>query len=113
MDYNWDLERDIVQGFVSNQEEIRQWIQRMLLTERNMFPQYSDQYGIEFHALRGQKPQFMAVHMKKSIEDAILVREDIRSVGNFEFHVQRDQLHLSFTVYTIYGTFDQQVEIPL
>lgn len=114
IDYNWDMEQDQIMGFVSDQQEIRQWVQRVLLTERNLFPQYSDQYGIEYRPYQGSYPSIVLVHLKDSIEQALTIRSEIQGISNFDYQTDRSRpgvLQISFMVNTIYGSFPQSMEV--
>ena len=116
MDYKWDMEHDQVQGFCKDQEAIARWIQRVLLVERNTYPQYEDSYGVEMEHLKG-KPAiyqgFTMANLKRTIEEALLVREEILSVENFQFQTvegQPDAIHVQFQVNTLFGSFLHQFQ---
>ena len=53
-DYDWEIGSNVVGTIISGERQIHQWIQRVLSTERNLYPQYSSDYGIEFEHLKNR-----------------------------------------------------------
>lgn len=117
MDYNWDMERDVVSGFCENQEELKRWIQRTLLTERNTFPQYSGNYGVEIDHLKGLPAthhQMVLSNLFNTISEALRVRDEILNLTDFQVNTvegQKNAISVTFHVYTIYGNFSQEFQM--
>lgn len=116
MDYDFDLQEDrSSSNFCKDQVALARWIQRALLTERNTYPQYSDNYGVELEHLKGTPriyQNYRNLNIQDTIEDALLVREEIRSVDHFSFKDvpnQPDAIQITFQVHTIYGEWYQQM----
>ena len=114
MDYNWDMEKDIVSGFCEDQEELKRWIQRTILTERNTYPQYTSNYGVEIVHLMGLPAthnQMVLSNLFNTIYEALRVRDEILNVTDFQVNTneeQKDSIVVTFHVHTIYGTFSQE-----
>ena len=114
MDYNWDMEKDVVSNFCFDREELQQWIQRTLLTERNTFPQYTSNYGVEFEHLKGMPATYNPYILSNTyttIKEALRVRREILDVTDFQSNILEenpDAIEITFQVHTIYGNFTQE-----
>ena len=103
VDYNTgQLTGRIVEGL----EAIKVWIWLVLQTPRYRYYIYTWDYGNEFEDLIGQgyTEEHMTTEAKRMTEECLLINENIRSISDFTIEMQNDQLTVSFTANTIYGS---------
>lgn len=84
----------------------------VLQTARYRYYIYSWDYGNEFEELigRGYSEEYINAEAQRMTEDCLLVNENIESITDFSVGMENDQLTISFTANTIYGTiqFDNE-----
>lgn len=97
---------------VEGVEAIKVWIWIALQTPRYRYYIYSWDYGNEFEDLigRGYSEEYINTEVQRMTEDCLLVNEHIESITDFSVTIENDQLTISFTANTIYGTiqFDNE-----
>ena len=97
---------------VEGVEAIKVWIWLALQTPRYRYYIYSWDYGNEFEDLigRGYSEEYINTEVQRMTEDCLLVNEHIESITDFSVTMENDQLTISFTANTIYGTiqFDNE-----
>ena len=97
---------------VEGVEAIKVWIWLVLQTPRYRYYIYSWDYGNEFEELigRGYSEEYINAEAQRMTEDCLLVNEHIESITDFSVGMENDQLTISFTANTIYGTiqFDNE-----
>ena len=106
VDYEVDWETGKLTGrIITGMEAITQWVKIVLSTDRYYFPQYSWDHGSDLPMLIGQQydPEYIKCEVKRMIEDAILIHEDIIGIENLECSFEDDNLTAKFTLNTIYG----------
>jgi len=106
VDYEVDWETGKLTGrIITGMEAITQWVKIVLSTDRYYFPQYSWDHGSDLSMLIGQQydPEYIKCEVKRMIEDAILIHEDIIGIENLECSFEDDNLTAKFTLNTIYG----------
>ena len=92
-----------IKGYIEELEALKQFIYKVLSTERYEYPIYSFDYGIELESLIGKDIEYVQIELKRRIEECLLQDERISSVDNFEFEVKGDELYCTFNVGSIYG----------
>lgn len=115
-DYNFDLETQQIKGMVQNRECLKRWIQRAVMIERNAYPQYTSDFGVELEHLKGHSYNFAVLNIEKTIREALLIHEEIENIYDFEYQPvpdQKDAILISFKVNTIYGAWEQNMRVTL
>jgi len=92
-----------IQGYTDELDALKQAIYKVLNTERYEYPIYSFNYGIELESLLGKDPTYVKIELKRRIRECLLQDERIKSVENFRFEVNGDELLCTFDVHSIYG----------
>lgn len=113
-DYNFDIENKKISHKITNREALKRWIQRAIMTERNTYPQFSSNYGVEIEHLKGKPLAFVVLNLQRTIEDALRNREEIENIYDFQYQVpetKRDSVVITFSVNTIYGTWKHTIEV--
>lgn len=91
---------------VEGLEAIKIWIWLVLQTPRYRYYIYTWDYGNEFDDLIGQgySEEYITAEAQRMTEDCLLVNENIQSISDFSVGMENDQLSVSFTANTIYGS---------
>ena len=112
-EYEIDFKTGQLTGrIIEGVEAIKVWIWLVLQTPRYRYYIYSWDYGNEFEELigRGYSEEYINAEAQRMTEDCLLVNEHIESITDFSVGMENDQLTISFTANTIYGTiqFDNE-----
>ena len=112
-EYEIDFKTGQLTGrIVEGAEAIKVWIWLVLQTPRYRYYIYSWDYGNEFEELigRGYSEEYINAEAQRMTEDCLLVNEHIESITDFSVGMENEQLTISFTANTIYGTiqFDNE-----
>lgn len=112
-EYEIDFKTGQLTGrIVEGVEAIKVWIWLVLQTPRYRYYIYSWDYGNEFEELigRGYSEEYINAEAQRMTEDCLLANEHIESITDFSVGMENDQLTISFTANTIYGTiqFDNE-----
>lgn len=106
--YRLDFENKRITGSIDGVEAIRQYIYKVLSTERASYPIYGTRegvnYGVEKERFIGKAFSFITSDIERTINDALLQDERILGVRDFVIgEPQGDTLRISCTVSTILG----------
>lgn len=101
--YKMHISLETINGKTDEQEAMMQAIYKILNTERYAYPIYSDNYGIELIDLIGEDAEWVCPELQRRIEEALLQDERIKEVSDFDFTIEDDKIHVSFTASTIFG----------
>ncbi|MGE4274115.1 MAG: DUF2634 domain-containing protein [Desulfitobacterium sp.] len=94
-----------IQGNADELDALKQAIYKVLSTEKYEYPIYSFFYGIELESLLGKDPAYVKIEMKRRIKECLLQNfAEIKSVENFWFENNGDELLCVFEVVSIYGS---------
>ena len=109
-DYKLQLDGNQIAGFVDDLEAMRQVVYKILNTERYDYQIYSWNYGVELADLFGRPLTFVIPEVKRRITEALLQDDRIVSVDAFSYARNRNQLHIRFTVHTVFGEIEEALE---
>ena len=110
-DYFLDIENGKIKGTVEDLEQVKQAVYFMLGTERYEYIIYPWEYGVELNDLIGQPFSYVVPEIERRITECLTQDERINGVSDFTFEKQKNKIHVSFVVSTIFGTFDREVNI--
>lgn len=93
-------------------EALKVWIYKTLLTKRYKHIIYSWDYGQDLEEVigRGYEKGLIKSEVERRIKDCLLIHPHIKECTNFNIKLQQDQLHVDFTVNTIYG--EVEINVP-
>ena len=94
-------------------EAVKQAVYKILNTERYTYPIYSWNYGIELKDLFGQPIPWVYPELERRITEALVWDDRINSVTDFEFENFRNDVHVKFTVNTIYGSYEDDLVVGI
>jgi hypothetical protein len=104
---------DRIVGYTDDLEAVKQAIYLILNIERYDYPIYSWDYGIELKDLFGKPIPYVISELPDRIKDALTMDNRITDVVDFEFERNKNKLHTTFTVITIYGNVPSNVEVTI
>ena len=92
---------------------VKQAVYKILNTERYTYPIYSWNYGIELMDLFGQPIPWIYPELERRITEALMWDDRVSSVTEFEFENVKNEVHVSFTVNTIFGSFEENLAVKV
>lgn len=107
LDHTWQ----VVRGTIDQIEAMEQAIYLILNVERYEWPIYSWDYGVELMDLIGQHPDYCKVEIQRRVSEALLQDDRITEVKDFHFTVTGREILSEFTVVTIFGQTNAEVEV--
>ena len=111
--YFMNLEKYRIQGNTDGIESIPQVIFCVLNTERSKYDAYSNNYGVELEELFGQSTSYVIPELERRIKEALEWDTRIDLVDDFTFEVNRNSIHVTFTVHTIYGDIEAERTVEI
>lgn len=100
---------EVVKDTWDTLEAMKQVVYKIVLTERYRYIIYSWNYGVELEELFGEPISYVIPEVERRIREALLMDDRIESVVNFRFEIpRRNELFTTFTVNTIFGSFDAE-----
>ena len=111
--YKMELEEDRIIGMTDELESMKQVIYCILNTERSMYPAYSDNYGVELAELIGMPISYVLPELERRISEALEWDTRIDSVDEFDFEINGNAVHVTFTAHTIYGDVVSEYEVMI
>lgn len=111
--FKLDIENKRITGFVDELDAIKQAVYCILNTERFEWLIYSWNYGAEFNQLFGKPVSLVKAKIKKKIREALIQDKRINDVSDFVFEMAEKSLHVTFTVYSIFGDFRIEKEVKI
>lgn len=113
--YAMNLNKKTIQGYVDDEDAIRQAIYKILNTERYEYPMYSWDYGIELDDLYGRPIFYVVPELERRITEALTADDRIDNVINFNFDTSKKGIvHVTFTAVTSTGDeIDEETEVEI
>ena len=111
--YALDAEKGRISGYTDGMEAVRQAAAKLLRTERFCYPVYSANYGTELADKLGKPVSLVLPEIKRCITEALTWDSRIERVDGFEFDVRGHEVHVRFTVHSIYGEYTEEAEVNI
>ena len=106
-----DEENDRISGYTDEVDALIQTIYLILSTERYKYNIYSWDYGVELVDLFGKPMPYVMAELPRRIKEALTQDDRIDDVTDFEFEVNKNKLHTTFTVVTNLGNISTEMEV--
>lgn len=106
------IDGDRVNGIIDDYDAIKQAVDKILNTERFVFPIYSENYGSDLNDLIGQDFDYIKVEAERMLDEAL--RADDRVTGVYVDDVTKvndDSVLIVGTVETMFGNIDFSKEV--
>ena len=109
----YKLGNSTVTGKITDKiESVKQAIYHILMTERYSNPIYDDDYGIELEKYQNQDFGYIQANIEQTLKEALT--QDDRITDVYVNSVEKLDLNsclVNFTVYTIYGTIEEKLNV--
>ncbi|CAH0305246.1 DUF2634 domain-containing protein [Priestia megaterium] len=110
--YKIDFENGRLGGFIDETEALQQAVQKALITARERFLIYTDEYGCEIEDLIGSSVTnaFIETEIPRVIEEALVYDDRIDSVNDLIVNASGDTVTISFSIMDVNGeeiTFEE------
>ena len=111
-DMTYRMGNKTMQGRIEGSEAIRQAVYHILSTERYSNPIYSLNYGVELQKYIGADLEYIKATIQDDIEQALTQDDRITKVRlDSVEQTGLNSVLIKFTVITIYGTQQEEIEI--
>jgi hypothetical protein len=108
------VENGRIRGKIDEQVAMVQAVDKILRTERLVYPIYSDQYGNDLNDLIGKNMTFAKVEVERMIKEALLADDRVIGVEIDEIaQIDSDTLNITGTCTTVYGDINLDSEVSL
>jgi hypothetical protein len=104
---------DRINGYIDDLESVIQAIYLILSTERYKYIIYSWDYGVELVDLFGKPMPYVMSELPRRITEALTMDDRIEDVVDFEFKVNGNKLHTTFTAITNIGNISTELEVEV
>jgi hypothetical protein len=100
-------------GKIDELEAIKQAIFLRLSVEKNEHLIYGEDYGIELEDLFGEPESYVIPELQRRIIEELLKDDRILNVSEFSFESSKDSVVAYFTVYTVLGDIEEEMEVGI
>lgn len=101
-----------VRGMIDDLDAVRQAVDKILRTERFVWPTYDDQYGNDLLELIGKSMPYAKAEVERMITEALKADDRVDGVAiNKMEEVNGDSLAVWFTVSTASGQLQAETEV--
>lgn len=111
--YALNIDTNQIHGKIDGIEAVKQAVYLILCTERYQYLIYSWNYGVELAQLIGQPASLVLPEIQRCITEALTQDDRITGVDNFDFEVDRNKVHCTFLVHSIFGETQAETEVPI
>ena len=103
----------ISSGFIDEEEALRQFIIKALMTPRDEYAIYTEDYGSELEELIAEQegPEYILSEAPRIITDALENDDRVVSVDDVVVTLEGDLLAANITVSSIYGEITEEVTL--
>ena len=109
----WIIDRNTMQVAYMDEglEAVRQAVEIALNVERFRWQIYNTNFGAELNDLVGDDEAYIEAELPRMVEDALSPDNRVVSVDNYAFSRRGDALSVSFSVHTVFGDLEEEVEL--
>jgi hypothetical protein len=106
-----NLNDNIVGGYIDDLAALKQSIYLMLSIEADKHIIYPYTYGVHTIDLIGKPSYYVVAVLPERIREALMTDDRILNVSDFEFNVDKNKIHVTFVVTSIYGNIVERTEV--
>lgn len=104
-------EKNILGSPIDGLDALQQSLKHILSTERYSNTIYDHAYGVEFESLYGVDMAFARIDVERRIKEAIYQDDRVIRIENLSTEVERNILHVTFNVVSVFGEVEMEVEL--
>ena len=102
-----------ITGMADGIMAMRQAVEIIVNVERFFWQIYGPNFGMQWNGLIGRNHDYAAVEAQRRLRDAFSVDERIIDMRDYAYKSEGDKLNISFTVGTVYGDIEQNLEVAM
>lgn len=102
-----------ISGNIDQVQAVEQAVFLILNTERYEWLIHSWDYGVELHNLIGKDIEYCIPEIERRVTEALLQDDRITAVENFQFEVNKKKVLTAFTVVSIFGEINTEMEVEI
>ncbi len=106
-----DFENKKIDGIVDGKEALEQQIKMVLKTQRYKYPVFSHSFGTDYASVFSEGYQKAMGKLKNALCDSLIFDERIKAVDNFSFERRGTKMIADFSVVSIYGAIESEIEL--
>lgn len=108
------VENGRIRSKIDEQDAMIQAVDKILRTERLVYPIYSDQYGNDLNDLIGKDMSYAKVEVDRMVKEALLADDRVTDVQIDEINqIDSDTLAVKGTCSTVYGDINIDSEVSV
>ncbi len=107
----YKMTEDRIAGFVDGLEAVKQAIYHILMVERYSCLIYDDNYGVELEQYIGQDMEFIEATIESTLKEALTYDLRITDVIVTDIQKQENIVLIKFTVKSVYGDIQMEVNV--
>jgi phage baseplate assembly protein W len=111
--FKMNYDRLTVSGTIDQVQAVEQSVYLILNTERYEWLIHSWNYGVELHNLIGKDVEFCIPEIERRVREALLQDDRITAVQDFQFEVNKKKVLTTFTVVSIFGAINTEMEVEI
>lgn len=102
-----------ISGMVDEEEALKQFIHKALITHRAHFLIYSEDYGCELSSLIGNDvtEAYIKAEIPRMVREALIYDDRINDVTSVDSERKGDVVYITASVDSLYGNITQEVVI--
>lgn len=109
--YKMNMESLTIEGLCDGKEALEQAVYKLIMTEKDFYLIYDENYGIKLVDLYGKDIAFVSALIKLRLEDCFKNDTRIKDIESLILKKDKEKLILEFTINTEFGSMDFQQEI--
>lgn len=109
--FGLDFENKRIGGIIDGKEALDQAVKMALMTQRYKYPAFSHAYGTDYSKVFEGNDKKAMGRLKNAICDSLGYDERIKRVDNFKFERNGEKMLVQFTVVSIYGESENEIEV--
>lgn len=110
----YHVHENSIVGTIDGLAAIRQMADKILRTERFIYPIYTEYYGAEIERFIGEDFDFIKADLERTIQEALQSDDRIEGITDFEMEqLNRETLVTTFVVKTIVGSYTESMEVKV
>ena len=113
LSWNINKETNRIEGTTDGLEAVRQAVEIILHVERFRWQIYRPYSGMEWDGLIGQDPGYVGAELQRRIADSVTVDDRVTGISGYDYTASGGKLRATFTVNTVYGSFQAEQEATL
>lgn len=107
----YKMTEDRIAGFVDGLEAVKRAIYHILMVERYSCLIYDDNYGVELEQYIGQDMEFIEATIESTLKEALTYDLRITDVIVTDIQKQENIVLIKFTVKSVYGDIQMEVNV--